>query len=199
MLTLTEDKFISVINEMCSCTDCELHLTRTLVVPYRGDPRTDVMVVGEAPGYEEDRQGLAMVGRTGSYLVEIMSAAGLPVEKIYITNCLMCRPPDNSDPLSSQLEACAKWLNKHIEMVNPKVIIAVGRYACSRLIPEIMHKTQRMNNIEGKQFKSMYHDGRIIIPLRHPSAILRQPTSKTLYEEIVTKIVDTILADILHT
>ena len=185
MLKIPEDEFLTVVEEMCSCDSCELRLTRTQVVPYRGDPRTNLMVVGEAPGFEEDKKGLAMVGRTGSYLVDLLAKNGFPVESIYITNCLLCRPPENADPGRSQLEACAKWLMKNIEMVDPKVILAVGRFACARLIPEIMSTKPLMTKIEGMFFQSMYFDSRFIVPLRHPSAIPRQPTLKDPYERII--------------
>jgi len=193
MLTISEDNFISNIKEMELCTNCELHLTRTQVAPYRGDPRTDIMVIAEAPGAEEDKTGIAVIGRSGSYLINIFTNAGLPIEDIFVTNTILCRPKDNAAPNNRQLEQCAKWINKLIEMVDPKVIIAVGRIACIRIIPEIMDSSKKMDKIEGQFFTSMYYDGRVVVPLRHPSAILRQPTTMPLYEKNVTNIIHRVM------
>jgi uracil-DNA glycosylase len=195
MLSVSEEEFLKVIDSMCLCERCELSEYRTQVVPYRGDPRTDIMIIGEAPGYDEDQSGRAMVGRTGSYLVSLFSEYGIPVNKLYITNTVMCRPLNNADPMKNQLLACAGWLIKHIEMVNPKYIVAVGRFAVKRLLPECTGDQFKITQMEGNIYKSPSFNNRTVLPLRHPSAILRNPIGKEYYEKNVRKVVEYILKE----
>lgn len=196
MLSIPEDRFLSLIEEMEECTLCDLANNRTNVVPYRGTPYTDVMVVAEAPGGEEDKLGKAMVGRSGYFFVSLMSRFGYPITSIYITNTVLCRPPNNNNPTSNQLTSCSYWLQKQIEYIQPKVIIAVGRFSVLRLIPDELPKNFKITEMEGKIFHAIQFNNIPVIPVRHPSAILRNPVKTPEYETAV-KSICTIITDLI--
>lgn len=164
--TLTE------LNEqICTCMQCPLGHTRTNFVFGSGNPNADIMIVGEAPGADEDEQGLPFVGRAGQLLTKILEAISLPREEVYICNILKCRPPNNRKPLAGETDQCEPYLWKQIEIVKPKLILALGLTAANTLLKN----KESMTNLRGKLHD--YHGIRTLVTY-HPAALLRNPEWK---------------------
>ncbi len=157
------------------CTRCDLWRTRTQAVPGEGDPHAEVMFIGEAPGYHEDRQGRPFVGAAGQFLNELLGRAGLRREQVYITNVVKCRPPGNRDPLPDEIAACAPYLDEQIAVIRPRVIVTLGRYSMARWFPN-----EKISRIHGKPRR--FGDV-IVVPMYHPAAALHQPALKELVEK----------------
>lgn len=149
-----------------TCQLCRLAKTRTNAVPGEGYIRSDVMFIGEGPGYHEDRQGRPFVGQAGSFLNELLELAGLHRERVYITNVVKCRPPNNRDPEPDEKLACAPYLERQISLLNPKVIVTLGRHSMSRFFPG-----ERISQIHGT---ARVVDGRLCVAMYHPAAGLHQ-------------------------
>lgn len=186
------------IEIMMGCERCSLRMSRTNVVVYRGNPRTDLMVIAEAPGYVEDREGKAMVGPTGSFFVDIMRSHGFSLRDYYITNCCLCMIPGNADPNIKQLDACSRWLNWQIDIINPKWILAVGRIAYSRLNPRFRLNVDKITRAEGEIVTPLHLHGIKVAALQHPSAIVRRrhPTAEEGYSKKVASILEEVRKDI---
>lgn len=155
------------------CTRCELARTRTHLVFGVGDPRAEIMFVGEAPGYHEDRQGLPFVGPAGQFLDQLLRSIGLSRDQVYIANTLKCRPPDNRDPLPGELETCTPYLFKQIELINPRIICTLGNHATRTLLRTSTGITQ----LHGKVIRK---DSLVCVPLFHPAAALHKPPLKAV-------------------
>ena len=148
-----------------ACKNCGLHATRTQAVPGVGPCPADVMIVGEAPGFNEDRQGEPFVGAAGKLLDTLLARIGLSRADVYITNVLKCRPPMNRDPMPNEAEACSPYLQQQLRLIKPKVLLILGRHALERLLPG----QGSISRIHG----SMIKRGDIAyIPLYHPAAAL---------------------------
>ncbi len=119
---------------MATCQQCSLHESRSQTVFGVGNPNADWLVIGEAPGEEEDRQGEPFVGRAGKLLNSMLLAMGLPREQVFIANILKCRPPNNRDPHVEEVLACESYLRQQIDLIKPKIILAVGRIAAQNLL-----------------------------------------------------------------
>src|SRR5215212_7988588 len=117
------------------CRLCKLAKTRTNAVPGEGDPHAEVMFIGEGPGYHEDKQGLPFVGAAGQFLNELLHIAGLDRQGVYITNVVKCRPPNNRDPEPEEKAACAPYLERQMALINPQVIVTLGRHSMARFFP----------------------------------------------------------------
>ena len=152
--------------EVRGCQRCALAKTRTLAVPGEGPLDSEVMFIGEAPGVNEDRQGRPFVGQAGAFLEELLEAAGLTRPEVYICNVLKCRPPGNRDPLPTEIEACSDYLSAQIRLIDPLLIVTLGRYSMSRFFPN-----QAISRIHGKPREA---NGRILVPMYHPAAALHQ-------------------------
>jgi len=164
---ITLDERLSEFREVVrSCQMCALSATRTMAVPGEGPAPADVMCIGEAPGMNEDKQGKPFVGAAGNFLTELLSAAGFRREEVYICNVLKCRPPGNRDPLPDEIEACSEYLDLQIDMVDPLVIVTLGRFSMAKWFPQ-----QAISRIHGT-VKEV--DGRLIVPMYHPAAALHQ-------------------------
>jgi uracil-DNA glycosylase family 4 len=151
--------------EVRACKDCGLHATRTQAVPGVGPCPADIMIVGEAPGFNEDRQGEPFVGAAGKLLDTLLARIGLGRPDVYITNVLKCRPPQNRDPMPNEVEACSPYLARQLALVNPKVVLVLGRHALERLLPG----QGSISRIHG----SMIRRGDVAyVPLFHPAAAL---------------------------
>jgi uracil-DNA glycosylase family 4 len=146
------------------CTDCELSQGRNNAVPGEGSPRAELMFIGEGPGYHEDRLGRPFVGPAGQFLDDLLKSIGLTRDDVFIANMVKCRPPQNRDPLPAEMSACSKYLVRQIELINPKLIITLGRFAMSRFFPG-----ESITRIRGKAREK---DGRWIYPIMHPAAAL---------------------------
>ena len=147
------------------CKNCGLHATRTQAVPGVGPCPADVMIVGEAPGVNEDRQGEPFVGAAGKLLDTLLARISLSRGDVYITNVLKCRPPMNRDPMPNEAEACSPYLEQQLGLIKPKVLLILGRHALERLLPG----QGSISRVHG----SMIKRGDVAyIPLYHPAAAL---------------------------
>lgn len=155
-----------------NCMECPLGATRTKFVFGSGNPDADIMIIGEAPGADEDAQGLPFVGAAGQLLTKILAAIGISREEVYIANILKCRPPGNRTPEKSETDKCEPYLWKQIELIKPRFILAVGLTAANTLLKT----SNKMGEIRGKTFD--YHGATMLITY-HPAALLRNPNWKT--------------------
>ncbi|TMD87504.1 MAG: uracil-DNA glycosylase [Chloroflexi bacterium] len=150
---------------MRACVKCSLHATRTQAVPGVGPCPADIMIVGEAPGFNEDRQGEPFVGAAGKLLDTLLARIGLGRSDVYITNVLKCRPPQNRDPMPNEVESCSPYLARQLALIKPKVILILGRHALERLLPG----QGSISRIHG----SLVRRGEVaFVPLYHPAAAL---------------------------
>ena len=117
------------------CNDCALHLGRTNTVPGEGYHSAEIMLIGEGPGAREDQEGRPFIGPAGQFLEQLLSSIGLSRSDVFIANMVKCRPPNNRDPFPEELQACSKYLDKQIELVNPLLIVTLGRFSLSRFFP----------------------------------------------------------------
>ena len=156
-----------------TCTACVLHETRTRTVFGVGNPRARVMFIGEAPGAEEDRQGEPFVGRAGQLLNAMLAAIGLRREDVFIANMLKCRPPGNRDPRPDEMASCSAFLHAQIDLVAPRVIVAVGRIAAQNLLSS----TLALGRLRGVVHTEP-HSGVPLLVTYHPAYLLRRPLDK---------------------
>ncbi len=154
-----------------SCTACELCKTRTNCVFGTGDINADVMFVGEAPGDNEDKTGIPFVGRAGKLLDQFLFAVDIPRERVYIANILKCRPPQNRDPLPAEEDACIDFLRRQVKLIQPKIIVCLGRIAASRLISPDYKITKEHGTFVKKGNFTM-------TAVYHPAFLLRNPAKK---------------------
>lgn len=162
---------------VAACTACELCRSRTQTVFGVGDPRARLVIVGEAPGAEEDRQGEPFVGPAGRLLDEMLRAIGLGREQVYICNILKCRPPNNADPTPAQAATCRPFLARQIALINPQLILAVGRVAAQNLL----QVTTPLNRLRGQIHHFATVDSGASLPVwvtYHPAYLLRSPQEK---------------------
>lgn len=158
---------------VAACTLCGLHRTRTQTVFGAGHPDADWLVIGEAPGFDEDRKGEPFVGRAGQLLTKMLLAIGLAREEVFITNILKCRPPDNRDPQPQEIMHCRPYLRQQIELIQPKIILAMGRIAAQALL----NTNTAIGRLRGIQH--WYEDTRIpVVATYHPAYLLRSPQQK---------------------
>ena len=165
------DTWESLKAECLQCHACALAETRTNVVFGDGNPGAEILFVGEGPGQHEDEQGIPFVGRGGQLLDDMLSIIGLDRTKVYITNIVKCRPPRNRDPQNQEQDACRPWLDAQIQLIQPKIIICLGRIAAMGLIKPDFKITRE----HGQWFEK---DGILRIALFHPAALLRDPRRK---------------------
>lgn len=171
-----EELLDEIAAEIRVCTRCELHRTRTNSVPGEGPADARIMFIGEAPGWNEDQQGRPFVGAAGKFLEELLGAAGLKRSDVFITNVVKSRPPGNRDPLPDEIVACAPFLQRQIDAIDPDVIVTLGRFSMAKWFPG-----ERISKIHGQPKK----DGkRLIVPMYHPAAALHQQALKaTILED----------------
>jgi uracil-DNA glycosylase family 4 len=175
------ERLVEVYREASGCTLCPLHETRTRVVFGSGNSDADLMFVGEAPGAEEDRQGLPFVGRAGGLLTQLLEEIGLKREDVFIANTLKCRPPGNRDPQPVEIDTCNPYLQQQVELIQPRVIATLGNFATKLL-------TGNRAGITKVRGTPQVHElGGItvfLMPLLHPAAALRTPALvETLRED----------------
>lgn len=162
-----------------SCRKCSLWKTRKKPVFGEGSMDTDILFVGEAPGYNEDLQGRPFVGKAGKILDELLESIGLHRSDIYIANILKCRPPGNRNPLKTEIDACTEHLNKQIDLIQPKIIVPLGNFACSYIFEKFGLKYDKISNVHGKIFQINTIFGNVkIIPMYHPAVATYNPNTK---------------------
>jgi uracil-DNA glycosylase len=162
--TSAEKKLNELREGIEACTRCELFRSAEHAVPGEGNPNARIMLIGEAPGWHEDKQGKPFVGNSGKFLTELLGSAGLDREDVFISNVVKHRPPGNRDPLPDEIMACSHWLEQQIEAIDPDVIVTLGRFSMARYFPG-----ERITKIHG-QAKEV--GGRYIVPMFHPAAAL---------------------------
>ncbi len=153
------------------CEKCSLSKTRTQVVYGVGSPNADLMFIGEAPGRDEDLQGEPFVGRAGQLLTDIIKAMKLTRDDVYITNVVKCRPPDNRNPEPDELDACRPFIRRQVEIIQPKVIVTLGRFA----LQSLTGKGYGITSIRGQWLD---YNGVKVMPTYHPAYLLRNPAAK---------------------
>lgn len=167
------DKLSELREEVLACTRCRLYQTRKNVVFGNGNPEADIFIIGEAPGFDEDRVGKVFVGKSGQLLDKIFEACNFSRDKhLYISNILKCRPPDNRNPVIDEQKACIPYLLKQIDIIDPKIIILLG----SVPLKAFFGPDAKITSDRGT-WKNYFN--RFVMPTYHPSALLRNPNLKT--------------------
>ncbi len=179
------EKLDEVATAIAACQQCPLYEQRTLTVPGYGNPMADIVFIGEGPGKSEDEQGVPFVGRAGKLLSELLESISLTREDVYITNVVKCRPPENRDPEPEEARLCFGFLKKQLEIIQPKVIVNLGRHSMDRFLPGLKiseaHGTAKRRTIEGLGTYVFY-------PIYHPAAALYNPNLKSVLLEDIQKI-----------
>ena len=175
------DDLESLKNDISNCKRCSLHKTRHNIVLGAGDAKAGLMFIGEAPGEDEDLQGLPFVGRAGQLLTKIIEAMGLKRSDVYIANILKCRPPNNRPPLPIEIIECENILKKQINIINPKIICTLGKFASQTLL-----RTETTISALRGNFRE--YNGIKLMPTFHPAYLLRNPADKKLVWQDMKKI-----------
>jgi uracil-DNA glycosylase len=164
---------------MSGCTRCDLFLSRTQVVPGNGNPEAELFFVGEAPGATEDQQGVPFVGASGRLLDSMLIGAGIRREDVFVGNVVRCRPPGNRNPRTRQIAACAGWLAEQLLLVQPRLVVPLGRFALHHFLPG-----GKVTELQASLQEIPYSGRSIrIFPLMHPAAVLRNPRLRPLYQD----------------
>ena len=162
-----------IADEVRACARCRLHERRTRAVPGEGDPDTEVVFVGEGPGMNEDREGRPFVGRAGGLLVSLLGSIGWQRDDVFITNVVKCRPPDNRDPQPDEIAACAPFLRRQLEVLDPAVVVTLGRHSMGTFMPGA-----RIGQVHGTTQPADPGTGArdaLVFAMYHPAAALRTP------------------------
>jgi DNA polymerase len=163
-----DDALAPLADEIRACTACPLHRSAKQAVPGEGSAESGILFLGEAPGYNEDVQGRPFVGAAGKLLDELLAGIGLDRGKVFITNVVRHRPPENRDPLPEEVAACHVWFERHLAALKPKVVVTLGRHAMYKFFPG-----ESISRVHGHARKK---DGITIFPVFHPAAALHQPS-----------------------
>lgn len=175
-----QEKLDELAEEIRACTRCPLYKTAIQGVPGAGPANAKIMLIGEAPGAQEDKQGKPFVGASGKFLDTLLASIGLNRSDIFITNVVKHRPPENRDPQPSEIEACRPWLDEQIELIKPDVIVTISRYAMARWFPG-----EKISDIHGT-FKKV---GKLtVVPMYHPAVALYNPNMRAVLMEDFKKL-----------
>ncbi len=175
MSALTE-----LAEEIKRCQKCEIAKSRTQAVPGEGAENTDIMFIGEAPGWHEDQQGRPFVGPAGQFLEQLLASIGLKRQQVFITNVIKTRPPGNREPLPVEIHNCHDWLERQIEIIHPRMIVTLGRYSMAGFFPD-----KPISKVHGPAQK---RDGIIYYFMYHPAAALHQQSLRQAIEADLLKI-----------
>jgi len=171
-----------VAKRVAACRDCDLCKGRTNAVPGEGNADAEIMFIGEGPGFYEDQQGRPFVGASGKFLDDLVGSIGYDRRKVFIANVVKCRPPQNRDPQPDEIEACGKYLQEQIEIIDPKVIVTLGRHSMQRYFPG-----EAISRVHGQPRRK---DDRIVVPMYHPAAALHQGSLRKVIEADFAKLPD---------
>lgn len=171
----------TIRDQVISCTKCDLCKTRTNAVPGKGNPRAEIMFVGEAPGRTEDQRGEPFVGAAGKKLTGVLEKNGLARDSVYITNVVKCRPPNNRVPTEKERAMCDDYLEGEIRFVNPKIICIMGNTACNSILGQ--------GEITKNRGKIIQRDGRTFFLTFHPAAIIYNQELETVLDKDIAKLV----------
>jgi len=165
-----EETLTQIAKEVTTCQKCALYHSRKLAVPGEGPAHSEVIFIGEGPGFHENEQGRPFVGAAGNFLNELLTEAGLKRPNVWIGNVVKCRPPGNRDPLPEELTACNEYLERQIAAINPKIIITLGRFSMSKYMPGA-----KISSVHGQMRRV---GDRFVIAMFHPAAALHQAALK---------------------
>lgn len=174
MLNNRQQALETIHTQIWTCTRCPLHVGRTHAVPGDGPANATLMFIGEAPGFHEDQQGIPFVGAAGKFLNELLQKANIDRGMVYITNVIKCRPPGNREPQIEEVAVCTPYLDQQIEIINPRVIITLGRHSMNRAFPD-----EKISVVHGQPRKV---NERVYFPMYHPAAALHQPSLRSTVE-----------------
>jgi DNA polymerase len=173
----------AIAAEVRTCTNCRLHETRTKAVPGEGDPETEVVVVGEGPGEHEDKQGRPFIGASGQLLTELIQSIGWQRDDVFITNVVKCRPPGNRDPMPDEIQACAAFLRRQLEVLDPAIVVTAGKFSLASFRPG-----ERISAAHGTTAPidpAMGATNALAFAMYHPAFALYQASNKqTLIDDI---------------
>ncbi len=174
-----------IASEVRSCKKCRLWEGRKNAVPGEGNPDAEIMFIGEAPGATEDEEGRPFVGAAGRLLTELINKKlGMSRDKVYITNVVKCRPPENRDPETDEIIACSPYLDSQINIIKPKIIVTLGRHSTNYMFNKMNIKFTSITRVRGKIFKWKSDYGEVLVlPMLHPAAALYNPNMKELLEK----------------
>jgi uracil-DNA glycosylase family 4 len=171
-----EEVLKQVSEEVSNCTKCELHHSRNKAVPGEGPANSDIMLIGEGPGFHENEQGRPFVGASGKFLEELLAEIGFSREEVFISNVVKCRPPGNRDPQPEEVKICTStYLDRQIAAINPTVIVTLGRFSMNLLMPNA-----KISQVHGQAVKI---NGRLVVPMYHPAAALHQGSLRPVIKE----------------
>ncbi len=165
-----DEKLSELAKEIAACVKCPLHESRKKTVPGDGPATAEIMLIGEGPGFHENEQGHPFVGASGKFLDQLLAQANLTRADVFIANVVKCRPPGNRDPKPEELAACDEYLEAQINLINPSIIVTLGRFSMAKFIPDV-----KISAAHGQMRKV---GGRYVIPMFHPAAALHQPQLK---------------------
>jgi DNA polymerase len=174
------DNLEKIAKDVSACEKCKLYATRNKAVPGEGPANAKIMFIGEGPGFHENEQGRPFVGAAGKFLSDLLASIGMKREEVFITNVVKCRPPQNRDPEVDELKACNNYLDRQIALINPKVIVTLGRFSMEKFYPG-----SKVSAIHG-QARTI--GGRLVVAMFHPAAALHQPQYKSLIEQDFKKL-----------
>ena len=190
MSVAADEAFSKIVDQIRTCQQCGLCRSRTQAVPGSGSITAKLMFIGEGPGKNEDEQGVPFCGASGNFLSELLASIGLSREQIYITNIVKCRPPNNRDPLPDEIASCAPYLEQQIELIQPRVIATLGRYAMNHFLPNL-----KISDAHGRAYR---RQGQIFIPLYHPAVALYRGSMRDELMtdfQIIKKVLDKLAAE----
>lgn len=165
-----------VANEVAVCQKCDLQYSRKKAVPGEGTVNSEIMFIGEGPGFYENEQGRPFVGAAGKFLDELLANINIKRGQVFITNVVKCRPPGNRDPQPDEVQICtSSYLDRQIQAINPKVIVTLGRYSMGLFLPEA-----KISSVHGQ---TIWIKGRLIVPMYHPAAALHQQSLRPIIEK----------------
>ena len=171
-----EEVLKQVSEEVSNCTKCELHHSRNKAVPGEGPANSDIMLIGEGPGFHENEKGRPFVGASGKFLEELLAEIGFSREEVFISNVVKCRPPGNRDPQPEEVKICTSiYLDRQIAAINPTVIVTLGRFSMNLLMPNA-----KISQVHGQAVKI---HGRLVVPMYHPAAALHQGSLRPVIKE----------------
>ncbi|EKE25890.1 MAG: hypothetical protein ACD_5C00008G0001 [uncultured bacterium] len=180
-----EEKLNKLNTLMSVCSRCTLHCGASRVVSGAGNPEAEIIFIGEAPGKKENELGIPFVGSSGRILDKMLNSIKLKREDVYLTNIIKCRPPENRDPLPEEVIQCLPWLEKQIEIISPKIIVTLGKYALNIFLPD-----KKISEVHGRLIEIDFPKiGKLkIFPVHHPAAARQNKKTRAIFEEDFQKI-----------
>lgn len=178
--SLSNISLSEVAHRILVCQDCSLSHSRTRAVPGEGPENAAILFIGEGPGWHEDQMGRPFVGPAGKFLDELLASAGIRRQDVFITNVVKCRPPNNRDPLPNEIEVCCKYLNRQLELIQPKIIVTLGRHSMAQFFPG-----ETISKVHGTWRRQ---DNTVYFAMYHPAAALHQQSLKATIQADILKL-----------